>query len=143
MLKPKTNNEMLEYLENIINTLRDPLVTLDQDLRVVTVNRSFYNFFKTKPENTIGNLIFELDNNQWDIPALRELLRTVLPNNTSFEDYAVDHDFSAIGRRVMQLNARQIEQADARDKIILLVIYLESSYVCKCLISNFWNYFFT
>ena len=122
MLKPKTNNEMLEYLENIINTLRDPLVTLDQDLRVVTVNRSFYNFFKTKPENTIGNLIFELDNNQWDIPALRELLRTVLPNNTSFEDYAVDHDFSAIGRRVMQLNARQIEQADARDKIILLVM---------------------
>ena len=75
MLKSQTNKKMLEYVENIINTVREPLITLDQHLRVVTVNRSFYTFFKAKPENTIGHLIFELNDQQWDIPVLREVLK--------------------------------------------------------------------
>jgi diguanylate cyclase (GGDEF)-like protein/PAS domain S-box-containing protein len=122
MLELKTNKEMLEFVENIINTLREPLITLDQDLRVVTVNRSFYRFFKSKPENTIGQLIFELDNRQWDIPVLRELLKTILPQQTSFDEYEVDLDFTVIGRRVMLLNARQVEQAEGKERIILLAM---------------------
>jgi PAS domain-containing protein len=64
MLGSITDKDLLDYTENIINTVRKPLITLDQDLRVVTVNRSFYNFFKVKPENTKGQLIYELGNKQ-------------------------------------------------------------------------------
>jgi len=68
-----------EYSESIINTIREPLIALDQDLRVVSVSRSFYEVFKVKPEETVGQLIYDLGNKQWDIPKLRELLETILP----------------------------------------------------------------
>ena len=67
-----------EYAESIINTVREPLIVLDQDLRVVTASRSFYEVFKVKPEETVGQLIYDLGNKQWDIPKLRELLETFL-----------------------------------------------------------------
>ncbi len=110
----------MEYSESIINTVREPLIVLDQDLRVVSVSRSFYEFFKVKPEETMGQLIYDLGNKQWDIPKLRELLETVLPKQTTFDDYEVEHDFATIGRRIMLLNARQIEQARGKEKILLL-----------------------
>ena len=91
--------------------MREPLIALDQDLRVVKVSRSFYDFFKVKPEETVGQLIYDLGNKQWDIPKLRELLETILPQKASFDDYEVEHDFATIGRRVMLLNARQIQQS--------------------------------
>ena len=122
MLKLKLNEKMLDFVESIINTVPEPLFTLDKDLRVVTANGSFYKVFKLKPENTIGHIIFELDNNQWDIPALRELLGTILPQKTSIDNYVLDHDFANIGRRVMLLNARQMEQAEGKDHTILLVM---------------------
>ena len=118
----RTKKELLEYAESIINTVREPLIALDQDLRVVTVSRSFYEFFKVKPEDTVGQLIYNLGNNQWDIPKLRELLETILPQQTSFDDYEVDHDFATIGRRTMLLNARQIERSKGKNRIILLAI---------------------
>ena len=99
-----------EYAQSIINTVREPLIVLDQDLKVVTASRSFYEFFKVKPEETVGQLIYDLGNNQWDIPKLRELLETILPQQTTFDNYEVEHDFSTIGRRIMLLNARQIQR---------------------------------
>ncbi|GAC20785.1 PAS domain-containing protein [Paraglaciecola arctica] len=122
MLESKTNREMLDYVDSIINTVRHPLITLDQNLKVVTVNRSFYAFFKSKPENTIGHYIFELDKRQWDIPVLRELLQTVARQKTSFDDYVVEQNFAIIGRRIMLLNARQVKQAEGKERIILLVM---------------------
>ncbi len=111
-----------EFAENIINTVREPLICLDQDLRVVTANRSFYRIFKVKPEETVGKLIYDLGNKQWDIPRLRELLETILPQKTIFDDYEVEHDFATIGRRVMLLNARQILREMGKERIILLAI---------------------
>jgi two-component system CheB/CheR fusion protein len=111
-----------EYSESIINTVREPLIVLDQDLRVVTVSRSFYEFFKVKPEETVGQLIYDLGNKQWDIPKLRELLETILPQKTTFNNYEVEHDFATIGRRIMLLNARQIERGLGKERIILLAI---------------------
>lgn len=70
--------EARKYAENIINTVREPLIVLDQNLRVITVSRSFYDFFKAKPEETMGQLIYDLGNKQWDIPRLRELLETMI-----------------------------------------------------------------
>jgi PAS domain S-box-containing protein len=115
-------DEASEYAESIINTVREPLIALDQDLRVVSVSRSFYDFFKVKPEETMGQLIYDLGNKQWDIPKLRELLETILPENNLFDNYEVEHDFATIGKRTMLLNARQIEQAMGKELIILLAI---------------------
>ncbi|MFA5338527.1 MAG: PAS domain-containing sensor histidine kinase [Candidatus Omnitrophota bacterium] len=110
------------YAESIINTVRESLIALDQDLRVVSVSRSFYDVFKVKPEETVGQLIYDLGNKQWNIPKLRELLETILPQKATFDNYEVEHDFTTIGRRIMLLNARQIERALGKERIILLAI---------------------
>ncbi|MEK6699387.1 MAG: sigma 54-interacting transcriptional regulator [Nitrospirota bacterium] len=118
----KAADEASEFAESVINTVREPLISLDQDLRVVTVSRSFYEFFKVKPEETVGHLIYDLGNKQWDIPKLRELLETILPQKTTFDNYEVEHYFAGIGRRIMLLNARQIERGRGKERIILLAI---------------------
>jgi PAS domain S-box-containing protein len=115
-------DESGEYAENIINTVREPLIILDQDLRVVTASRSFYDFFKVNPDETEGQLIYNLGNDQWDIPKLRELLETILPQKTTFDNFEVEHEFAGIGRRTMLLNARQIKRALGKERIILLAI---------------------
>jgi two-component system CheB/CheR fusion protein len=115
-------DEASDFAESVINTVREPLISLDKDLRVVTVSRSFYEFFKVKPEETVGQLIYDLGNKQWNIPKLRELLETILPQKTSFDNYEVEHVFATIGKRIMLLNARQIQQASGKERIILLAI---------------------
>jgi diguanylate cyclase (GGDEF)-like protein/PAS domain S-box-containing protein len=115
-------DEALEFADCLINTVREPLISLDQDLRVVTVSRSFYDFFKVKPEETVGELIYDLGNKQWDIPKLRELLENILPEKTTFNNYEVEHNFATIGKRTMLLNARQIRQRKGKKQIILLAI---------------------
>jgi two-component system CheB/CheR fusion protein len=115
-------DEASDFAESVINTVREPLISLDRDLRVVTVSRSFYEFFKVKPEETVGQLIYDLGNKQWNIPKLRELLETILPQKTSFDNYEVEHVFATIGKRIMLLNARQIRQASGKERIILLAI---------------------
>ncbi|WP_029916795.1 PAS domain-containing hybrid sensor histidine kinase/response regulator [Pelobacter seleniigenes] len=118
----KNLRQALEFAENIINTVREPLIVLDQDLRVVLASHSFYNVFQVKPEVTVGQLIYDLGNNQWNIPSLRELLENILPQKTSFVGYEVEHDFTTIGKRTMLLNARQVEQMMGKKRIILLAI---------------------
>ncbi len=118
----KSADEVSEFAESIINTVREPLISLDQDLRVVTVSRSFYEFFKVKPEETVGQLIYDLGNKQWNIPKLRELLETILPQETTFDNYEVEHNFATIGRRIMLLNARQIQRVSGKERVILLAI---------------------
>ena len=113
---------MDEIFEDIVETIRAPLLVLDSDLKVILVNQSFYDSFKVKPEETMGQLIYDLGNKQWDIPRLRELLETILPEKTSFDDYEVKHDFTTIGKRTMLLNARQIERSMGKERIILLAI---------------------
>ena len=111
-----------EYSESIINTVREPLIVLDQDLRVVTASRSFYKVFQVTSKETVGQLIYDLGNKQWDIPKLRELLETIFPQKTTFDNYEVEHEFATIGRRIMLLNARQIKRVWGKERIILLAI---------------------
>jgi PAS domain S-box-containing protein len=115
-------DETLAFAESIIDTIREPFIALDQDLRVVKVSRSFYEFFKVTPEETMGKLIYDLGNRQWDIPKLRELLETILPQKTSFDNYEVEHDFATIGKRIMLLNARQIHRVLGKERLILLAV---------------------
>ena len=108
--------------EGIVNTVREPLIVLNDTLKVVTASRSFYQSFQVTPEETVGRPIYELGNGQWNIPALRDLLETVLPHNQTFEDYQVEHDFPTIGHRKMLLNARSIIGQTGEPQLILLAM---------------------
>jgi PAS domain-containing protein len=110
MFGPGTNKDILEYVENIFSTVREPLITLDQNFKVLAVSRSFCNVFKLNVKNTIGKIIYELDNEQWDIPELRELLEITLLQDTRLDDYAIEHYFSTLGRRTMLFNVQQVRQ---------------------------------
>ena len=111
-----------DIFKDIVETIREPLLVLDSDLKVILASHSFYGIFKVKPEETVGQLIYDLGNKQWDIPKLRELLENILPEKTAFDNYEVVHDFATIGRRTMLLNARQIERGMGKKQIILLAI---------------------
>jgi two-component system CheB/CheR fusion protein len=111
-----------ELSENVVDTVREPLVVLDPGYRVVSASRSFYKTFLATPETTVGHSLFELGNGQWDIPQLRDLLETVLPANTSFEGVEVDHEFPGIGRRKMILNGRRVKSELGEPQFILLAI---------------------
>ncbi|MFQ3633209.1 HD domain-containing phosphohydrolase [Roseiflexus sp.] len=109
----------LEFAENIIATVREPLLVLNSALHVVSANPAFYRLFRTTPAETLGRRIYEIGNYQWDIPELRRLLEEILPKNTHFTGYEVTHDFEHIGRRTMVLNARCVQHSD---EFILLAI---------------------
>ena len=111
-----------DYAESILETVREPLVILDANLRVISANRSFYQTFQVKPEETGGQLLYDLGNRQWDIPQLRELLEEILPQEAVFNDYKVEHDFPGLGRRKMLLNAREVRRAEGEERLILLAI---------------------
>ena len=124
-------DELNTFTENIFDTVREPLLAIDKDLRVIKASRSFYNFFKVTAGDTIGNHIYELGNHQWDIPKLKELLEEIIPEKNSFDNYEVEHNFSTIGKRVMLLNARQVKRAFGKEKIILLAIEDITERKCK------------
>ncbi|XHX80092.1 MAG: ATP-binding protein [Stenomitos frigidus ULC029] len=112
----------LAYAQSIFETVREPLVVLDAELRVKTVNHAFYQTFQVSPAETHDRLFHELGNGQWHIPGLQALLEAVLLNNTPFENFEVEHEFQQIGRRTMLVNARQIFQDTAQTRLILLAI---------------------
>ena len=115
-----------DYADNIINTVRESLLILDKDLRVLSANRSFYKMFNTISEQTVGRFIYELDNKNWEIPQLRELLEEIIPKHNFFEDYEVEYNFVNAGREKLLLNARQIFHGEKETKLILLAIQRQS-----------------
>ncbi|WP_412069258.1 PAS domain S-box protein [Rubrivirga sp. IMCC43871] len=112
----------LEYATNILATLRESLLVLDKDLRVVSANAAFYETFHASKDNTEGRLVFELGDAQWDIPRLRTLLEELLPQNHEFNDFEVEHTFPGVGRKVMRLNARRVRKPGNHSELILLAI---------------------
>jgi two-component system CheB/CheR fusion protein len=108
--------------KSIVNTVREPLLVLDNELRVISANKSFYDMFKVSKEETEGQFIYDLGNKQWNIPQLRQLLEEILPQNTSFNDYKVEHKFPTIGKKIMLLNARQISHSPEQPSMILLAM---------------------
>jgi len=112
----------IEIFDNVLDSVRGPLVALDSDLKVVKANHSFYKTFKVDREGTEGMLIYDLGNRQWDIPKLRELLEDILPQKSTFNDFEVEHNFETIGRKIMHLNARRIYRKPEQTQMILLSI---------------------
>jgi two-component system CheB/CheR fusion protein len=114
--------EARELAENIVNTVREPLVVLDGELKVVSASRSFYRSFQVAPDETVDQSLFRLGSGQWDNPRLRESLESVLPRDSSFDDIEIDQDFPGLGRRRMLLNARRILRPSGETQLILLAI---------------------
>lgn len=114
--------DALTLAEGIVNTVREPLVVLNNALQVVSVSNSFYKVFKVSPDAVVGLPIYALGSGQWNIQELRNLLEAVLTQGEVFEDYLVDHDFPTIGHQKMLLNARRIVGKMASTQLILLAI---------------------
>ncbi|MBS3028368.1 MAG: PAS domain-containing protein [Dolichospermum sp. DET50] len=110
-----------DYSEAIVDTVRQSLVVLDIDLRVVTANQFFYDTFRVVREATENCLIYEIGNGQWNIAKLRSLLEEVLPQQNQFQDVEVEHNFEEIGSKVMLLNARQMPQIGDKTLILLVI----------------------
>ena len=116
----ETFERVQKYTESIVETIREPLIVLTPDLRVITANHSFYGTFQVTPEETEGRFVYSLGDHAWDIPSLRELLEEIIPQNAYFNDFEVDHEFPVIGRRTMLLNARRIyREGQGTDRILL------------------------
>jgi two-component system CheB/CheR fusion protein len=113
-----------QLAQAIVDTVREPLLVLDGAFRVISASRSFYRFFEVTAEATIGHSLFELGNRQWDIPALRDQLETVLPRDQSFEDFTVSHVFPQIGQLTVVLNARRLQTPYGSTPMILLAMEL-------------------
>ncbi len=114
-------NNARTYTEGIINTIRDPLIILDRDLKVKRATGGFYTKFKVTKKETEGRYFYELGNKQWDNPALRTLLESILPEKKVFADYELTHVFPSIGRRVMVVNTRQLDNVYGEQLILLAI----------------------
>jgi two-component system CheB/CheR fusion protein len=108
--------------ESIVDTVREPLLVLDGAMKVVSASRSFFGFFQVSPEETLGRMVFDLGNGQWNVPALRDLLGKVLVGGQVFDDFPLDHDFPRIGRRQLLVNARRIAGQNGEDQRILVAM---------------------
>ncbi len=111
-----------DYAEGMIETVREPLLVLDGDLRIQRATSSFYETFRVTRAETDGRLIYDLGNGQWNVTRLRELLGNALFRNQPFQDFELKHDFPHIGRRTVRLNARRISRDHDERRAVLLAI---------------------
>jgi PAS domain S-box-containing protein len=121
---PTTNgvSAVERFLLDIIDTVREPLLVLDSEFRVTQTNRAFFQTFRVASEDTIGEVLFDLGEGQWDIPTLRRLLRERLAAERELYDVEVDHVFPRIGRKIMLLNARLVTHDSDAPRLVLLAI---------------------
>ena len=122
----KSANEQLrrsaEFFRGVMDTVREPLLVLDPELRIIAANESFQSTFKVAPAQTVDKHLYSIVAEQWNIPELRRLLERVLPKDQAVTDFEVESDFEGIGRRRMLLNARMLTQENQRQPMILLAI---------------------
>ncbi len=105
----------------IIDTIREPLIVLDEDLRIIVASRSFYNKFDLTHQSIQNKMFYDLGNGQWNIPALRKLLEQIIPEHTTVEGYEVEHNFPFLGPRTMLINAREVRDKNDKKKILLSI----------------------
>ncbi|WP_379092473.1 PAS domain-containing protein [Pedobacter sp. UC225_65] len=114
--------ESQEYLTSIVETLRESLLVMDKEYRILSANNHFLNTFKVSLNETIGRPLYELGNGQWNIPELKKMMEEILPTNNPVLDYEVEHEFPHIGKKLMLLNAHRIElEGQYKDWILLAI----------------------
>ncbi len=104
----KLNDDGWTYIKTVVDIVREPVLILDQDMRVLAANDPFCRTFQIKRDNAENKTIYELGNGEWDIPGLRKLLESILPQNTFFRGFEVDYDFPVVGHKVLILNGREV-----------------------------------
>ena len=114
--------ELRTYFEAIFDTVRQPLLVLDEQRLVHSANRCFYETFRLRPKQVLGTPLCELGDGAWDIPELRELLEEILPQSATFDNYEVDHEFPKIGRKVFLLNAHHLDPNTTQPGMVLLAM---------------------
>jgi two-component system CheB/CheR fusion protein len=107
------------YAESIVDAVREPLVLLDAELRVISVNDAFNTTFNISRGEATGKLIYDLGDKTWDIPELRHLLGAILRENTVFRDFKVPYNAEQERSKVMLLNARAIMKDETPFHILL------------------------
>ncbi|NEW79063.1 MAG: response regulator, partial [Gelidibacter sp.] len=119
-------NQMVEdlytYNEAVLSTIHESMLVLDKDIRIKSANKSFYKTFHVTEEESLGESLYKLGNNQWNIPRLRVLLEEIIPKNNPFHDFEVDHEFPVIGHKIMLLNAHRIRKESSKEELIVLTI---------------------
>jgi Histidine kinase/PAS fold len=121
MIEPFKDIEDARALaQAIVDTVREPLLVLDSDLRVLAVSRSYYLTFRVDRQDVLGRPLYALGDGQWQIPALRKRLEKIIPERAAMDAFEVEHEFPVIGRRVMLLNARAVFYADHAQTTLLL-----------------------
>lgn len=111
-----------EYLSSIVETIRESLLVMDKDYKILSANQHFLSTFKVTLNDTKGKLLYELGNGQWDIPELKTMMEEILPSNNPVLDYEVEHEFPHIGRKLMLLNAHRVElEGQFKDRILLAI----------------------
>jgi two-component system CheB/CheR fusion protein len=110
----------LEYANGIVETVRNPLLILDAGLRVERANHAFYDYFRVTPEETVGRLVYELGDGQWNIPALRKGIDEILRKAARLEDIEVEHEFPRVGRRTLAVNARKLRRESGEESVLLV-----------------------
>ena len=127
--KKDLSNELWEttwtYVKTVVDTVREPFLVLDKNLQVVAANETFYQLFKVARADTESKYVYNIGNKQWNIPALKKLLEEIVPCDTFFKDFEVDHYFPVIGRKIIMLNARQIFGAEKRSLPQLILLAME------------------
>ncbi|MDR3519483.1 MAG: PAS domain-containing protein [Candidatus Pacebacteria bacterium] len=118
-------DESWTYIKTVVDVVREPVLILDKDLRVLAANEPFYRTFQVEAKDTEKKVVYELGNGQWDIPDLRRLLEEILPKNTFFKGFEVIHKFPLIGRKVMILNARQMHLKEELKMKPLILLAIE------------------
>jgi two-component system CheB/CheR fusion protein len=108
------------FAESIVNTVRQPLVVLDKDLNILSVNSAFSETFKIITVKDKDKNLFEVGDGQWDLPELKKLLLEILPQKNELRDFKIEHKFPSLGKRTMLLNARSIIDENRERKMILL-----------------------
>lgn len=121
-IKENATLEALEFAQNIIDTVHEPLLILDNELKIISASKFFYSMFCVSPDETKGEFLYNLGNNQWNIPVLTNLLTDILSKNSIIEDYEIEHNFEKIGEKIMLLNARELQQEGSKRRLILLSI---------------------
>ncbi|MCZ7361853.1 MAG: ATP-binding protein [Candidatus Methanoperedens sp.] len=116
----KAIEKALAYSESIVDTVPEPLLIVDKNLKVKMANRAFYQNFRVSIEDTREKSLYELGNGQWDIPELRMLLEDIIMKNNRIQNFEVEHDFPNIGRKTMLLNAREFYQ-DGAEMVLLSI----------------------
>src|SRR5450759_3725795 len=92
-----------DFAMSIVETVRQPLLVLDMDLRIKMANRAFYRLFKVSPQEAEGRLVYSLSDGSWDIPVLREELEVLVHGGISFPGFETERDFPGVGRRFLVL----------------------------------------